>query len=174
MLPPTLITERLSIVPLTMRHWEAYAAMWADPEMTRFIGGGPRSRSESWIKFCASAGLWDLLGYGYWAFIDRVDNALLGVGGLSRWERGIAGLDDYIEAGWGFAPRCWGKGYATEAMAAVLDWADRALPDPEIRCIIDIENTASMRVGAKLGFTLIETSEGTTGLLGLFARKRGG
>jgi hypothetical protein len=50
-------------------------------------------------------------------------------------------------------------------------WADQTLTDPEIRCIIDIENRASMRVGEKLGFELTETCEGTAGPLGLFSRK---
>jgi RimJ/RimL family protein N-acetyltransferase len=93
---------------------------------------------------------------------------------LGQFERGIAGLLGYPEAGWAFVPDAWSKGYATEAMAAVLCWADQTLPDPEIRCIIDIENLASVRVGEKLGFELIETSEGTTGPLGLFSRKRRG
>jgi RimJ/RimL family protein N-acetyltransferase len=171
---PTLTTERLIIEPMAMKHWETYAEMWADPRMTKFISGEPRSRDVSWTKFSASAGLWPLLGYGYWAFADRESKALLGVGGLSQWERGMPGLDGFVEAGWGFAPQVWGKGYATEAMEAVLAWADCELDEPEIRCIIDIDNVASMRVGEKLGFALLETTEGTTGALGLFSRQRGG
>lgn len=174
MIAPILTTDRLRIEPLAMRHWEDYAAMWADPEMTRFISGEPRSRDVSWSKFAASAGLWPLLGYGYWGFADRDEGRLLGVGGLSQWERGIPGLDGFVEAGWAFAPHIWGKGYATEAMSMVLEWADAVLEEPEIRCIIDIENVASMRVGVKLGFELLETTNGTTGPLGLFSRKRRG
>jgi RimJ/RimL family protein N-acetyltransferase len=174
MIPPTLTTDRLLIEPLAMKHWETYAVAWADPRMTQYISGEPRSRNESWSKFLAAAGLRHFLGYGYWAFCDRETGAFLGVGGLAQFERGIAGLEGFAEAGWAFIPDAWNKGYATEAMGAVLAWADQTLPDPEIRCIIDIENVASMRVGAKLGFELIDTSEGTTGPLGLFSRKRRG
>jgi RimJ/RimL family protein N-acetyltransferase len=172
MIPPTLTTERLIIEPLALRHWETYAAAWADPRMTQFISPEPRSRQESWIKFLQGAGLWSMFSYGYLAFCDRESGAFLGNGGLAQMERGIQGLEGYAEAGWAFVPDAWNKGYATEAMAAVLGWADETLPDPEIRCIIDIENRASMRVGEKLGFQLIETTEGTTGPLGLFSRKR--
>lgn len=174
MIAPMLTTDRLILAPLSIDHWEPYAAMWADPRTSRFIGGDRTDRAQNWIKFSAAAGLWNLLGYGYWSFLDRQSGAFLGIGGLAQWERGMAGLDGFIEAGWAFAPEYWGKGYATEAMRAALAWADQALPDPEIRCIIDIGNAASMRVGEKLGFTLLETSEGDRGPLGLFSRQSGG
>lgn len=171
---PTFITDRLIIEPLSMKHWEDYAAAWGDPRMTQYISPTPRSRQESWIKFVQGAGFWPLLGYGYWAFCERATGAFLGNGGLAQMERGIDGLVGFPEAGWAFAHDAWGKGYATEAMTAVLAWADAALPASEIRCIIDIENRASMRVGAKLGFRQIGTSEGKTGALGLFSRQVGG
>lgn len=174
MTPPTLTTERLIIEPMAMKHWETYAAAWADPRMTQFISPEPRSRNESWMKFLGAAGLWHFLGYGYWAFCDHETGAFLGNGGLAQFERGIAGLEGFPEAGWAFVPDAWNKGYATEAMSAILQWADQALPNPEIRCIIDIDNVASMRVGEKLGFALLETTEGATGALGLFSRHRGG
>lgn len=171
---PTLTTERLIIEPLSMRHWESYAAAWGDPRMIQFISPEPRSRQECWIKFVQGAGFWSLFGYGYWAFCDRATGAFLGNGGLAQMERGIAGLTGFPEAGWAFSHQAWGKGYATEAMAAVLQWADATLPDREIRCIIDIENHASVRVGEKLGFGQIEALPGTTGALGLFSRQAGG
>ncbi len=174
MTPPTLTTDRLLIEPLAMKHWQAYAASWADPRMTQYISPEPRSRQESWMKFMQGAGMWPVLGYGYLAFCDRLSGAYLGLGGLGQFERGIPGLVGHVEAGWALGHDAWGKGYATEAMTAILDWADANLSASEIRCIIDIQNTASMRVGAKLGFDLLETSEGTTGPLGLFSRKRRG
>ena len=174
MIAPTLITARVILEPLSVRHWEDYAAMWADPRTTKFIGGKPRTRNESWIKFCAGAGLWSLLGYGYWAFTDRATGALLGVGGLSQWERGIAELDDYPETGWGFAPDAWGKGYATEAMRAALDWTDTALEIRETRCIIDPENQSSQRVAAKLGYTKMGHNADAIGPVDIYARKARG
>jgi RimJ/RimL family protein N-acetyltransferase len=172
MTPPTLTTDRLIIEPLAMKHWEAYSVMWADPRTTEFIGGKPRTPTESWGKFSASAGLWNLLGYGYWAFTDREGGTLLGVGGLSQWQRGIAALDGFPEAGWGFAPDAWGKGYATEAMAAALEWSDAVLKAPEVRCIIDPGNHASHHVATKLGFLKIGYCEDAIGPTNIFSRKR--
>jgi RimJ/RimL family protein N-acetyltransferase len=174
MIAPTLTTDRIILEPLAMKHWEPYATMWADPHMTKFIGGKPRTRNESWYKLAASAGLWNMVGYGYWAFTERMSGSLLGVGGLSQWERDIAELEGFPEAGWGFAPDSWGNGYATEAMAAVLAWSDGELKAPEVRCIIDPGNEASHRVAGKLGFVKIGYCEEPIGPTNIFARKAGG
>jgi RimJ/RimL family protein N-acetyltransferase len=169
---PTLTTDRLILAPLSMQHWDAYAAMWADPRTTAFIGGGVRSRDDSWRKFAAAAGLWNLIGYGYWAFTDRGTQALLGVGGLSDWQRGIDGLTGFPETGWAFAPDAWGRGYATEAMQAVLVWADTVLALLETRCIIDPSNQPSQRVAEKLGYRHLKTTDEAIGPTALYSRQR--
>lgn len=155
MIAPVIHTPQLTLRPLLLEDWDAYATAWADPEMVRFIGGEPRDRTTSWGKFLMGAGLWPVLGYGYWTFADRKTNAFLGSGGLARFERGVAALEGRVEAGWAFVPAAWGKGYATEAMIAVMGWADSNLPATEIRAIIDHGNVASQRVAAKCGFELL-------------------
>ena len=170
MIAPTLTTERLLITAMTLDHWEEYAAAWADPRLTEFIGGEPRNRNTSWGKFVQGIGLWSLLGYGYWSFIDRTSGKFLGNGGLAQFERGIPELQDYPEAGWAFASNSWGKGYETEAMTAILDWAD-ATNLGEIRCIIDPGNTASHNVAAKLGFAKFAESHDVIGELFIYSRK---
>jgi RimJ/RimL family protein N-acetyltransferase len=166
---PTLTTERLSIEPMTLDYWEAYAAAWADPRMTEFIGGDPRNRNISWGKMLQGVGLWSLFGYGYWSFVERASGQFVGNGGLAQFERGIPELEGYPEAGWAFAPDAWGKGYATEAMTAILEWADAAKLG-EIRCIIDPGNAASHNVAAKLGFTKFAESDDAIGDLFIYRR----
>ncbi len=169
---PTLTTTRLILRAASLDDWEAYAAAWADPRLTTFIGGQPRTRTESWGKFTSASGLWALLGYGYWSIIDRVSGTFLGTGGLAQFERGLAELEGYPEAGWAFIPDAWGKGIASEAVAAVLDWADGALIDPEIRCIIDPANGASSRVATKLGFERIGEVDFSPGTTVVYSRAR--
>lgn len=149
---PTLTTKRLILRATRKDDFQAYAAMWSDPRVTDFIGGAPRPRNEAWLRFATGAGLWPILGYGYWIVTDRETDALVGVGGLAVFERGIEELNGFPEAGWAFTADSWGKGYASEMVAAVLGWADQSLAAPEVRCIIDPGNDASVRVAAKNGF----------------------
>lgn len=173
MIAPTLTTKRLLITPMALAHWEEYAAAWADPKLTEFIGGKPRTRNESWGKFLQGIGLWSLLGYGYWSFIDRETGAFLGNGGLAQFERGLTELNGFPEAGWAFVPGAWGKGYATEAMTAILGWAEKALGNPEIRCIIEPGNASSHNVATKLGFAKIGESHDVIGDLFIYSRAPG-
>ena len=148
---PTLTTGRLILRPISMADWEAYAGMWADPRVTRFIGGAPRPREVAWPKFGQAAAMWGLFGYGNWSVIDRADETYLGIAGLSQFERGMAELGGFPEAGWAFATAGWGRGVATEALAAVHEWADAA-GIGETRCLIDDGNAASIRVADRIGY----------------------
>ena len=60
-------TARLTLGRHTPADFEDCAAMWANPEVTRYIGGIPSTRSECWDRLVRFAGNWALFGYGYWA-----------------------------------------------------------------------------------------------------------
>lgn len=167
---PVLETPRFRLRAATRSDFDAYAAMWADPRVTAFIGGDPRDRNSSWHRFLEIPGLWALLGFGYWLFTDRRDDSFVGCGGLSDFERGIPELVGHPEAGWAIAPDWWGKGAATEIMGAALAWADSALNAPDVRCIIDPGNSASERVAAKLGFRAIGFSDALSDPVTIYTR----
>ncbi len=171
---PTLETERLRLRAPRAEDFEAYAAMWADDRVTRYIGGGVRSRIESWRRLIGSVGLWPMMGFGYWTFAERESDALIGIGGLSYFARGLKALEGLPEAGWAIAPDWWSSGVASEAMAAALDWADSALKAPEVRCIINPGHGASERVAAKLGFVAMGSAPLDDGVVNLYRRTRGG
>ena len=60
---------------------------------------------------------------------------------------------DTPEAGWALAPNAHGKGYASEALAAVLAWGEQHFgPDARTVCMINIDNAASVKVAEKMGF----------------------
>ncbi len=167
---PVIETERLRLRAPVLGDFEAYATMWADPRVTAFIGGTPRTRNESWNRFIGMHGLWALCGFGYWLFADRKTDALVGVGGLANFERGIPLLDGMPEAGWAVAPDRWGQGLVTEAMQAALRWSDTVLRAPAVRCIIDPGHGASEHVAAKLGFIRIGQGEHADHPINVYAR----
>ena len=172
--PPVIETERLRLRPQLLSDKADHIAMWADERVTRFIGGEPRAPDVSWGKFLSSAGLWPVMGFGYWVFADRASDALIGMGGLSYFCRGIPELEDVPEAGWAFAADHWGGGLATEAMSTALGWADAHLDAGEVRCIIDQGNAASERVAAKLGFRRIGDSDALGHVVVIYSRPKGG
>lgn len=55
--------------------------------------------------------------------------------------------------GWVLATHAHGQGYAAEATAAALAWADDNLRGQEIVAIIDPGNAPSIRVAERLGFS---------------------
>ena len=169
---PVIETERLRLRAPVIGDFEAYATMWADPRVTAFIGGKARTRNESWNRFIGMHGLWALCGYGYWLFADRQTDAVVGVGGIANFERGVPYLEGMPEAGWAVGPDHWGQGLVTEAMQAVLKWTDTVLGAPAVRCIIDPGHTASEHVAAKLGFIRIGQGEHADQPVNVYARPR--
>ena len=147
--PPTLTTDRLVLRPLRADDLDAFAALWADPRVTAFIGGAPRPRDDVWRRMLATEGHWRWLGYGYWG-VERA-GVLIGNMGFANFERAIDPPLDAPEAGWAFACNAWGAGFATEALGAITAWAD-ARGWPRTLAMIDPANTASVRVAAKVGF----------------------
>lgn len=172
--PPVIETERLRLREARLSDKDVHIAMWADARVTRFIGGEPRTPDVSWGKYLSSAGLWPVMGFGYWVFADKASDALVGMGGFSYFCRGIAELEGVPEAGWAFDADHWGAGYATEAMRAALGWADAHLDAGEVRCIIDPGNRASQRVSEKLGFRRIGDSDALGNVVEIYARPKGG
>ena len=145
---PVLETARLRLRPHARADFEALAALWADPAVTRFIGGKPATREESWARLLRYTGLWPLLGFGYWLVEDRETRDYLGDVGFADFRRAIDPAPPALpEIGWVLSPAAHGRGVATEAATAALSWLGR-----DCFCIIDPANAASLRVAARLGF----------------------
>lgn len=156
-LVPTIETQRLRLRAHKHDDFSFFEAMWANETVTKFIGGRPRGTEECWLKFLRNIGHWQLLGFGYWALEEISSGRLVGEVGLGDFKREmVPSIAGELEGGWVLAPEAHGKGFATEAMNAVLQWADDRLPGRRICCIIDPENAASVRVAEKLGF--VETA----------------
>jgi len=151
---PVLETQRLRLRGYALEDFEAYAAMWGDPDVTRHIGDGtPKSQADSWTSLLRAAGHWQMLGNGSWAIDEKASGCFVGGIGFntSKRDRGDA-LKDILELGWMFTPSASGKGYATEALQAALAWGRTHFGPARVVAITAPENIASMRVAQKCGF----------------------
>jgi len=150
---PVLETDRLRLRPFREADLDAHAATMADPAVVRHLGGTTFTREEAWRRLLCAPGLWAVLGYGYWAVERREDGAWIGQVGFADFKRDMApSIEGRPEMGWIFAPHAHGRGYAREAAAAALAWADATLGPSEIVAIIDPANARSIRVAERLGF----------------------
>lgn len=150
---PTLETERTLLRPHRLDDLDAYVALWADPVVTRYIGGKPRTREDSWVRVLRYAGMWQLLGYGLWVVEDKATGALIGEAGFHEMKRDIRpAFEGRPEAGWAFLPAMHGKGIATEVVRGFHDWARGRPGFEKTVCIIDPDNAASLAVAGKLGY----------------------
>lgn len=78
MTPPVLETLRLRLRGHRPEDLSAAAAMWADVEITRFIGGKPFTREDVWGRILRYVGHWNWMGYGYWLVEDKESGRFIG------------------------------------------------------------------------------------------------
>ncbi|MFF4017376.1 GNAT family N-acetyltransferase [Streptomyces sp. NPDC001843] len=154
--PAPIKTERLVLRESEARDRAAVIELSASPEVNTYLGG-PRPRAELERTVPAVPGR-----HRGW-FVVELDGAMIGTvqlrqhapenPGNGRLEAG------QTELGYLFLPQAWGRGYATEACAAALDWFAGALPGEPVVLYTQTANASSMRLAAKLGFTELERFE---------------
>jgi RimJ/RimL family protein N-acetyltransferase len=151
---PRLETNRLILREHTVQDFEAVYAMWSEPAVYRYIVGRPSTREEAWNRLLRYSGHWALFGYGYWVVEERATGSYVGEMGFADFHRDIVPrLDGRPELGWALKTMAHGKGYATEALRAITAWGDSHFAGKETAAIITPENTGSIRLAEKLGFT---------------------
>ena len=153
-----LSTERLSLRPVTADDHAALLAHWTQLDVRRFLFDGAalsaaevtETIGESIRDFAAS-------GYGIWLIELGSRAGLVGTAGLRPLEE--SGLEIFYS----LAPGAWGRGYATEAARAVVEYGLGALGLPEVLAEVDEGNAASVAVVKRLGMTPYAVVRGVLG-----------
>ena len=158
MIAPTLHTDRLTLRPLEVRDFDAYADMFAS-DRAQFMG--KLDRLQAWYCFGADIASWPLFGVGHWA-IDR-DDTLIG-------EIGFQKPVNYPETefGWVLFDGFEGQGYATEAARGILQHARQTLGIQRLVCLIEPDNAGSVRVAEKIGMQYERSGEDQIGPYDLY------
>lgn len=83
-----------------------------------------------------------------WIMTEKVSGKKIGTCGFHRWnkETGV------IEMGYDLDKAFWGFGFMTEAMAAILDYAQNVMKVKRVEAHIFVGNAASIRLVEKFGF----------------------
>jgi RimJ/RimL family protein N-acetyltransferase len=150
-----LETERLILRTYRLSDFEDHFKLCADPEMMRYlIGGKPLSRLEAWRHMAFLVGHWELLGYGYFAAVEKASSRFVGRIGFTNPE-GWPGF----EVGWTIAPEFQGRGFATEGGRFLLDYAFNKMGRDHVISVIHRDNKPSIKVAERLGEKLERSME---------------
>ena len=130
--------------------------LFASPEVGTFIGG---ARSLAELERTVP----EVPGRRTGFFVVELGGDMIGTVTLDRRDaerRGHVAPDSLAPwLGYQLLPDAWGRGYATEACTAVLEWFAAQLPEEAVLLCTQIANEPSMRVASKLGFAEMERFE---------------
>jgi ribosomal-protein-alanine N-acetyltransferase len=145
---PHLETKRLYLRPFQPGDLDVLAALCANPDVMRYVGHGVRTRKETETGLHRMMAHWQAHGFGMWKLVEKETGAFVGRAGLIH-------LDSTPEIEVGYVLDCpfWGRGLATEAARASLQFGFDPLGLERIVAIARPENHASQRVMQKLGMT---------------------
>jgi RimJ/RimL family protein N-acetyltransferase len=147
------MTEQLLPRPPRSSDRAAYRSLFADPAVNDWLRPAPL---EPFGDEGADEMLsrdrehWKLFGYGPWVLEERAGGPMIGRGGI-QWVDLDGGRA--AELPWTIASAHWGRGLATEAAVAAVEWA-RSLELPGVIALVRSDNPASRRVAEKAGLLL--------------------
>ena len=124
---------------------EAIAEYWSDPEVHRFLQHPPSddiAETQTFLEHCAS--VWDSGEAFPWVIVEGSSSRAVGMIEARPSPHGV-------ELGYVLKRSVWGRGYMTEAVAAVVEWA---LGQPEVHRVwayVQVGNVGSQRVLEKVG-----------------------
>ncbi|UIP26750.1 GNAT family N-acetyltransferase [Photobacterium sp. TLY01] len=145
-----LETQQLVLDPITETDWALFKALHTIPAVIEKCFDAP-SDDELKAKFHARLQAWTP-DSGAWLTLvikEKASGEKVGITGFFV-DQGIA------EMGYLLMPEFYGKGYGTESLRVVIDWAEEELGLALFRAVVTEGNIASERVLEKCGFRLQE------------------
>ncbi len=166
-----LETERLIICHLTLSDAPFILDLLNEPSFIQFIGDrGVRTLADA-RNYLLDGPMKSYQQHRFGLFWVKLkdENMPIGICGLIRRD----GLDD-VDIGYAFLPKYWGKGIATEAGTAVINYGFNTLQLDRIVAITSLDNQGSIRVLEKIGlsFEKVIALPGIDGQSNLFSCKR--
>ncbi|MDQ8755488.1 GNAT family N-acetyltransferase [Sphingosinicella sp. LHD-64] len=169
--PRRIETPRLALDMPTLEDFHALQRMAADASMFRYSERGAMTADEAWNLLLRHVGHWLVAGYGVFTVRDKASGRFAGLVGGSSFQRNLGpDFDAVPEMTWTIASEFRGRGFATEAAAAVVEAVEAQPALQSTVCLIHVDNQASLRVAAKLGFRFFRYCDYRGYGAGLFCR----
>lgn len=141
-------TERLALREVTADDAEFILELLNDPGWVRSLGDKGFRTVEAVTEYIAEryTASYEKFGFGFYRVALRDSDTPVGLCGLIKRDS----LED-VDIGFGFMEKFWGKGYAAESAAAMLDHARNTLGIERVIAITSPTNDASAKVLEKIG-----------------------
>lgn len=150
-------TERLTLRRFTVDDVDNLVGLDSDPEVMLRITGGratPREEIEAEVLPAFLGYYRRYPGFGFWAIIEKSTGQFLG---WIHFRPAVGEPQDVPELGYRLKKSAWGKGYAAEGSAAVIERGFREFGVRRVRAETMAVHTGSRRVMEKCGMTLVRT-----------------
>lgn len=151
-----LETPRLVIRRLSSSDVKSLKPILGDSEVMKYSLKG--ALNEEGIKEYIDKILshYDRHGYGLWGIVQKGTDELIGIAGLIYQ---ILEDSPFTELAYRLARKHWGKGFATEAAKAILEYAFNTLNIDRLISIIEPGNAASVKVAIRVGMTRVKSTK---------------
>jgi RimJ/RimL family protein N-acetyltransferase len=144
---PLFTTQRMYFREIGLEDLEEMYLLHSHPEVQKYTGEPLVASKEEMAKAIQERiQNYPKYGYGRWAAFLQEGDQFIGWAGLAY----LPEFDE-IDLGYRFLPAFWGKGLATEACKAILQYGFEQLKLNRIIAIAMKENKASIRVMEKVG-----------------------
>jgi ribosomal-protein-alanine N-acetyltransferase len=149
---PTLQTPCLRLRPLFPADAVTLHQIYQHEGVLQYFPNPTPPPLEKVERFVASQQThWEKYGYGNWAIVPAGGSDLIGWAGLQ-----FLPETNETEVGYLLDRPFWGKGYATEAARASLQFGFECFDFPEIIALVHPDNAGSLKVAAKCGLQVVE------------------
>ena len=152
-MPLPLRTERVVIRPYREDDATALHEVFGSPEVMKWTPSPPSKDVAETAQRLARAMAFTARqppGMGLWAVELNDTSEFLGQVGLFP----VEGKGPEVEVAYELAPRVWGRGYATEAARALVDYGFGELGLRRVVALILPDNARSRNVASKCGLNL--------------------
>ena len=124
-----------------------------DPDVMKYLDSHVSGDiGVAWRNVAIMIGHWSISGFGPWTIILKNSGQIIGRAGL-WYPAGAAN----VELGWMIRRSDWGRGFATEAASAALEWTWQHVDTDHVVSLISAANKPSIRIAEKLGQCLEST-----------------
>ena len=145
MMKPKIETQRTVLRLMTENDLKPIAKLNTDPEVRKFFPDGVQTKEQTRSRIKEFMRFYEQHGLPCFVILDKNSHEFIGRCGFGPIETGE------IEVGYLIAREFWGKGYASEALQALLRWAPNNIKQDFIIAFAPIAHKASHRVMEKCG-----------------------